>query len=1561
MIYSNFKSFSAPSTSSLTTAYFYSAEDLDYLASGYSYNFPFGKSDKDLVEVYVYTTAGDIITSSYTKSEPKSEQNNVLDDYTPFTKSYVDVTNNVVVYSYSEYLGDFVITNGTRQYTNTQSLLINVQENLKDLSIQEGNYKIGLLPVRNVVGNPILPSERLIINEISPSRREIAVIPKSSKIAKNSSELKLNDEFDLFSNGKVQPSEFVDDLLMSIEKAEIYPAYFAVAKTYPDVDQYIKYNYSLRTDIDVVNFVTDLFYGVRKGSLKSGGTVATRTVFGIYNQFKNFLYENYESNLTFQEVKDYYYSLFVYLLNQELNQITNTKPDNYNDIVVFFQKIYYDYIFYPTMNRVESEYSDRFYGYLKNAMNFGNGKLLPILNTLTIPSNNPEVHDRLILKLRDVLPGSYKTGDSFWISNISICPPIVQNVQFFSSQDVVTIPVKGPNFNIRIENEGNSTINHSLESIVGESGSLYDELYSKLRYKIEDKSPINVDYRYFENFIKFSSVADRLEIFETKAVRIEEIRENISELDAKLVVSPDDLYYQKEKDDLNTEWNTLESSMDGYENFLYNNTGWFDEHTRVSSGISSASLYDNGNLDSLQNNLPSSVSSDVDNHEYVRFVNLIGHYFDNLTLYITQFTEKNKSENSEIEGVSKDVVYNMLSSLGWEPEIGRENLPLILSSFSKDDFDVDTDLWNKVGTMSEDDRNKFIWKRILNNLPFILKSKGTEAAINALISCYGIPRNLIQIKEYGGIEYTTELDQNSLFIIDETKYSPYFSGSGEYFDIPWSGSSNSLEFNFSFDKDRISEDGNVFRLASADSDWVIGVVRERGNEWGRAFLTVQESGSSDVMTLTTNRAPFFNGDVYSVVLRHSSISDSFNVSPTASFVVTDSYPQRYELMVRRNEDSRTTYQSSGSMFLSGSYNTAFRQSERLYLGNYQQNTASLSIDPEAFFGTIDEIRIWEEYLPIDRFNNHASFKGAYDSDSPNGMVGSNLVRISFSTPINLYSTSSNLTIENAAFVDLSSTISASNFPAVVDSVLNSAECLTYDETPRFPYQFKKFETRQTMNLPNFGSNKFRSNKINYKEQILTSNLSPETRSTMKAVDDSTVDTDKLGIFFSPTDQLNIEIIKFFGNFEFGDLIGRPTDVYEKNYQRFEKFKEVFYNQGFGNIDYQNYMNMVRAYFDKSLFKYIKNLVPARAKLVSGLLVEPSILERPKLQAKPIVRENVDVSVADLSYISRDITSSMVPQFSSSIGRTPSGNSFYENIVGSFYPDRMEPYGFAILGKNGVTYYKDDYWRVEVIPTIEAYTVANRIRPTSSMSDYDSYYTNKGEYTIVERSYEKLNISRFPLITEIPAITIVPNSQFEFVGAIYQGSTSVNPPGIYSSVDGDISLNGIFATSGSFINSMISSSGDTGWSNIYLGMSGVLLNGSIVITGTPEKMNVKLVSGTLYFTISSNSDTESIFDILVGNASGSFFSNIRDTAYTYRYNQAAENSPSGSYPLDGYFLTHYKYKKSLTNRETVTTLDNSGNVSGTFKKGYQTQKTTIQSGSGLFDNSLPVVTMEVVVV
>ena len=50
-----------------------------------------------------------------------------------------------------------------------------------------------------------------------------------------------------------------------------------------------------------------------------------------------------------------------------------------------------------------------------------------------------------------------------------------------------------------------------------------------------------------------------------------------------------------------------------------------------------------------------------------------------------------------------------------------------------------------------DDVNKEMYKRIYHNLPYLLKSKGTVAGLQNIISMFGITSSILSVKEFGGV------------------------------------------------------------------------------------------------------------------------------------------------------------------------------------------------------------------------------------------------------------------------------------------------------------------------------------------------------------------------------------------------------------------------------------------------------------------------------------------------------------------------------------------------------------------------------------------------------------------------------------------------------------------------------------------------------------------------------------------------------------------------------------------------------------------------------------------
>ena len=180
----------------------------------------------------------------------------------------------------------------------------------------------------------------------------------------------------------------------------------------------------------------------------------------------------------------------------------------------------------------------------------------------------------------------------------------------------------------------------------------------------------------------------------------------------------------------------------------------------------SASMYDDFNKHNLEKTVPEHVLMDSDNNDYTTFVNMVGQYFDEIWLYADHITKIREAHNSLERGISKDLVFTALQSLGIEAfdQFENEDLFEYLSSAPKDGSSFiyqapqgQTMITSSVAichggnsSMAKGDITKEVWKRLYHNLPFLLKNKGTERGVRALMNCYGVPETILNVKEYGG-------------------------------------------------------------------------------------------------------------------------------------------------------------------------------------------------------------------------------------------------------------------------------------------------------------------------------------------------------------------------------------------------------------------------------------------------------------------------------------------------------------------------------------------------------------------------------------------------------------------------------------------------------------------------------------------------------------------------------------------------------------------------------------------------------------------------------------------
>jgi len=1305
-------------TNSLNTGYFLEQKDLDVIVASKTKKVKFGQLPDEKIEVSVYDKTNNLIAHKRNDNQLESES---------IQRTYTDLDNNLIKYNFDSIKSGMF----TVESASLKQLIVSPTDDLKDIDLGPGSYKVAYTLMTDVIGGN---DEKLEISEISPSRTELKVVP-----AKRANEdVYINKQFSKVKNNSFFGKEITDDILININEKQIDKIFLSTVEDNERLVQEIKLLYALPRDIDMINFLLGIF----RQDVEKDKTI-------LY-QLENWLFSQNEEEVTFEQIRELYDNTSDTLIRFHLNKKSTVVSNEFEEYISYLKGIF-DQIFTVSIDDAESLYFERNNIFLKHFINFGNNVMFPVVNYIASGENVSieGKHEPLLLKLAEPLLEDYTVGDKFIFSRLTT-NPVYNDFIVYKNNKITLNKIKGPNFFANDSENLFSTKEYTLDS-VADSGSL-----DILLKKEDDNNKINIDYSNFSKFIKFSSATARVNNYEYKLNRINELEDEIDLIDVKLVDSPNDIYHLADRSVMSNEIQTIKEGFDGYEQFLFDNPDWYIEHSKPVGTTTlqgtyetSASLYDEWNDDSLISNTPDFIIQDSENGDYVNFLNMVGQTFDEIWMHLEHTPTVARVENRDDIGLSNEMIKTMLTSLGWTPESGNDNEDLLVA--------LTGDTEDSVGLedIPAKRRTQLIWKRILNSLPHILKTKGSEECIRSLFTCYGIPRSLYSIREFGGIRKIDKTKDDNQFIFDNDYYALHFDGKGEYLNMPWDKDIKTVEFKFAFDTHKTYDEGEIFRLMSCDDRWVIGVQRERGSTWGKVFFTLAfDTGSNaEITTLMSDELPVFNGDLFSVMLRRNDVDNFFNLSAAqlADETFVDQVPIKYDLVVKRAIDDRIVFEDTQDFYFTGSYNANFRASgsdASVYVGNFSQITSSIVPDPEAFYGVIDQVRLWKNPVSDKRFDSHVYFINGYDSDFPEDTVDNLALHLNFNQPQDLYSgsadaVSGSITIPNNSlsltklgdiqainFHDLST--SKSYDDTLCDDCCDQKPEVFQYVSASFPWHFKKFQTRELVKIPDYGAAKFRSNNVNYITNEIEKPLFYDSRTTKPSSKTKTKGSNGLGVFFSPIDDLNTRIIEFFGDFDISDFIGDPRETYKNQYKTFDTFKKTFYKTGLSNIDFQGYINLIKSYFDNSLFKHLQTIVPAKATFRTGILVEPTILERNKVQNKPselTIHNDIETEKDVIREVSSEMLfgnvldgNGLVDELKPNVDATTSHpRNFY-----TFVDDQPDTHASEIYSEDGIVHKGGKRYYAEVMKEIR------------TLYRFDDTVSNDN-YVPVTQSFERINL------------------------------------------------------------------------------------------------------------------------------------------------------------------------------------------------------------------------------
>lgn len=648
------------------------------------------------------------------------------------------------------------------------------------------------------------------------------------------------------------------------------------------------------------------------------------------------------------------------------------------------------------------------------------------------------------------------------------------------------------------------------------------------------------------------------------------------------------------------------------------------------------------------------------------FLYVYAKFFDELKLFVDSFSTLRYVNYDTDDTVPDNFLNHLVNQYGF-------NLPPLFNDSTLEQYiraeNIDADI--SVSDYPLRDVQNELLRRVLINMPDVLRSKGTQHSIKSFLRAVGIdPENSLRIREFGGpttrqLSFARETKREpnvmAAFVTSSQVISPYLSASRREPGEPQPR--GALVSSSLFPPHGISNQSSDGLLTSGSwtaemiVKWTptqVGSMTSATQSLLRMMVTGSTVGAADGLVAnllaisssvepklvlylrpgSSGSSPLLTMPLVLPITKNVFDSDRWNVSfgCERNDTIGSRVSSSYFLRVANQIDGKIEYVNSTSSFfyeVRSTETNVFRDFHAtnvsgtfLVLGeghpavstgltaSFLNNTTL--VDSEArtdyFTGMMSNLRFWSKALTLDEWKEHVrNFKSLGVSDP--------LVNYNFVTTRS--GSFGRVRLDSLTKQETRIASGSNGALTFLDFSLNGMH-LTGTNFPLdsdtllgelFDYSYLSpcFDEAST-------NEKIRVRGFQ-NQDIIDETPWASTAPVYEIVkSEEPTDDVRLAIEFSLIDALNRDIINLFATFDAIDnALGAPELVYSPDYPDLERLRNVYFNRISQKLNFRSFFEFFR-WFDTSIGTFIEQLIPRKTNFKgTNFIVESHMLERHKLE------------------------------------------------------------------------------------------------------------------------------------------------------------------------------------------------------------------------------------------------------------------------------------------------------------------------------------------------------------